>query len=286
MANLDKIQKCINQIPVLLQQVENPKLLFQKDEKCSIVTSLYSAEEMKELNDRIDTWIAITTAIIKKEFGDSDPGLLAICNRLGEPILSYNYKAEITRRFQKTKDDLEMLLSVVREEDKVIPESKLRKVFISHKEEDKEYAHALVRLVNFIIGPDGDKIFCSSIPGYGIKPSRNILEELKFQFQNYEIYMIIIHSPRYYNSAICLNEMGAAWALGTKFCSFMTKDCSYDLMKGVINNESICININDDKETLNSHLNDFKNDLIDFFGAEPVNENKWETERKHFTDEV
>ena len=160
------------------------------------------------------------------------------------------------------------------------------KVFISHKKEDQNYADALISLINFIIGADGDKLFCSSIPGYGIKLSHDIMDDLKAQFDNYEIYMIIIHSPRYYQSAVCLNEMGASWVLGTKFCSFMTKDCSYDHMHGVVNCNTICINLNDELSTINSHLNDFKNDLISFFGLDVRDENKWENARGRFIKEV
>lgn len=159
-------------------------------------------------------------------------------------------------------------------------------MFISHKKEDKAYADALVSLINFIVGSDGDKIFCSSIPGYGIKQSHGIMNEMKAQFDNHEIFMVVIHSPRYYQSAICLNEMGAAWVLGTKFSSFMTKDCEYSHMKGVINKEQICINLKDEPGTLNAHLNDFKNDLISIFKAGHLDENKWENARERFVNEV
>lgn len=163
---------------------------------------------------------------------------------------------------------------------------KTPKVFISHKKEDQAYADALVNLINFILGADGQKIFCSSVPGYGIRLSGDILDELKAQFDNHEIFMVIIHSPRYYKSAICLNEMGASWALGTKFSSFMTKDCKYEHMHGVIGKEKICVNLNDDEKTLNAHLNDFKDDLIAFFGVDAVDQNKWENARGRFVNEV
>lgn len=164
--------------------------------------------------------------------------------------------------------------------------SKPPKVFISHKKEDKAYADALVNLINFILGADGDKIFCSSIPGYGIRQSKDILEELKRQFDQYEVYMVIIHSPRYYQSAICLNEMGASWALGTKFSSFLTNDCKLEHLHGVINAEKICIDLNDDPDTLNCHLNEFKDDIITFFNAKPIDQNKWENARSRFVKEV
>ena len=160
------------------------------------------------------------------------------------------------------------------------------KVFISHKKEDKAFADALVSMINFIIGSSGDKVFCSSIPGYGIRQSKDIFEELKAQFDNHDIFMVIIHSPRYYKSVVCLNEMGASWVLGTKFSSFMTKDCSYELLQGVIGSDDICINLNDELGMLNSHLNDFKNDLLAFFGASAIDENKWEHARNRFINEV
>jgi len=163
---------------------------------------------------------------------------------------------------------------------------KAPKVFISHKKEDKAYADALVNLINFIIGADGDKIFCSSVQGYGIKQSRDIMDELKAQFDNYEVFMIIIHSPRYYQSAVCLNEMGAAWVMGSQFSSFLTTDCKTEHMRGVINKEKIFIDPNDDPDMLEAHLNDFKNDLLEFFGKGAIDENKWANARKRFVNEV
>ena len=179
--------------------------------------------------------------------------------------------------------------SVMQEEttNKVISNNnKPPKVFISHKKEDKAYADALVNLIYFILGADGDKIFCSSISGCGIGQSKDILEELKRQFDQYDVYMVIIHSPRYYQSAICLNEMGASWVLGTKFSSFLTNDCKLEHLHGVINAEKICIDLNDDVDMLNCHLNEFKDDLIAFFNANAVDQNKWENARNRFVNEV
>lgn len=168
-----------------------------------------------------------------------------------------------------------------------IVKNKLPKVFISHKQEDKEFAEALIELIEFVIGADGDKVFCSSAFGYGIKQSHDIREALKKQFDENEIFMVIIHSPRYYQSAICLNEMGASWVLGTTFASFMTKDCKYSDLKGVINNSRICININEDD--FKAHLNEFKEDLISFFYPDTgrkIDESKWENARSKFVNKV
>lgn len=164
--------------------------------------------------------------------------------------------------------------------------SKPPKIFISHKTEDAVYSDALINLINFVIGSDGDKVFCSSVQGYGIRQACDIMEELRSQFVNNEIFMIIIHSPKYYKSAICMNEMGAAWALGSRFCSFLTKDCKPEQMQGVVGKERIYIDPNGDADMLNAHLNDFKNDLVSFFHCETPDENKWENARNRFVREV
>lgn len=261
------------------------------------VPAISYEDSMERARDRVNQWFRVTQAIIAEERSESDinyiefksrgekacwgwedlPNALIRKIRSGQSIL--NTLIEIETVKQQTKAD--------KKEIKEVPEARKKpKVFISHKQEDKPFADALVSLINFIIGPHGDKVFCSSIPGYGIRQSRDIIDDLKAQFDEHNIFMVIIHSPRYYNSTICLNEMGASWILGTKFSSFMTKDCTYGLLNGVIGKEKICININEERGTLNAHLNDFKNDLLSFFGLGAIDENKWEHARDRFIKEV
>lgn len=158
------------------------------------------------------------------------------------------------------------------------------KLFISHKSEDLPFVKELVRMLEFIVGSDGDKIFCSSISGYDIKPGHEILSGLKRQFDEHDIYFIVVHSPRYYHSPICLNEMGAAWVLGTRFCSLLTSDCSYNMLKGAIDNRYISIKVNDEQETVVSKLNYFKDDLLEIFSIEKFNNNRWENVRNEFIE--
>lgn len=254
-------------------------------------------DSMERARDRVNQWFRVTEAIIAEERSENDvnykefksrgekscwgwedlPNFLIRKIRSGQSILRTIIEIETVKQYSQ----------VDKKETKGVSVSmKTPKVFISHKQEDKSFADALVTLINFIVGPSGDKVFCSSIPGYGIRQSRDIIDDLKAQFDNHNIFMVIIHSPRYYNSTICLNEMGASWILGTKFSSFMTKDCTYDLLNGVIGKEKICININEERGMLNAHLNDFKNDLLSFFGVGSIDENKWEHARDRFVKEV
>ncbi len=253
----------------------------------------YSKATIKLLEQQIDEWQIKTKAILAGCFGSNSEHKFAFERTIVECRMYYDAKEELE---QEMKNGCNALSAIIDEEtirDNLATSINVKtttekppKVFISHKKEDDAYAQALVNLINFIIGADGDKVFCSSIPGYGIKPSRDIMDEVKAQFDKNDVFMVIIHSPRYYQSAICLNEMGASWVLGTKFASFMTRDCDYKHMCGVINHEKICINPNNEAEMLNAHLNDFKNDLLSHFGLGGVDENKWENARQQFVDAV
>lgn len=256
----------------------------------------YDEIQERDFTSAKKKWVVLVKEYLKQSFDNPDNDYLASFSRAGVSLVVVpggdyiqEEKDEITAKVEYLEALVEMLpiLPSSLVEDSYMAQSKSPKVFISHKKEDKAYADALVNLINNILGPEGDKIFCSSIPGYGIKQSRVIIDELKAQFDQFDVFMVIIHSPRYYKSTICLNEMGASWVLGTQFSSFLTKDFTPSQMKGVIGNDSIVIDLNDDQDVLNAHLNDFKNDLLSFFKSEQqIDENKWETVRSRFVKEV
>ena len=105
----------------------------------------------------------------------------------------------------------------------VTPVVKTPMVFISHSSKDIEFVEALVTLFESL-GFDDKTLFCSSIPDYWIGLSKDIFASLRQLFTDHELFVIFIQSPRYYESAVSLNEMGAAWVLQTDYCSILTKD--------------------------------------------------------------
>ncbi len=255
---------------------------------------LYDAQSVRPVANEVNTWLAETLEILRTVYGEDSRQQADFQRKYRDQDQYTDFKEDVQTDLDHCKSYLEALFSVelrkqgAAEEEKEPQQQKIKapKVFISHKKEDKAYADALVNMIERIVGSDGDKIFCSSVQGYGIRQSRDIMDKLKAQFDEYEIFMIIIHSPRYYQSAVCLNEMGAAWVMGSQFSSFLTTDCRAEHLRGVINNEKIFIDPNDDPDMLEAHLNDFKNDLLAFFGKDPIDENKWANARKRFVNEV
>lgn len=161
--------------------------------------------------------------------------------------------------------------------------TKKKKIFISHSSADQKFAEALIDLLN-TMGLGQEEIFCSSIPGYWIGNGKNFLDEIKTHFVNYDLFVIFIHSPRFYNSHVSLNEMGAAWVLQSEYCSFLTNDMEYDQMDAVVTSHEIAIKVN--TKEAKSRLNDWKIRVLDWFGKSDINANIWERKRNSFLETV
>lgn len=156
-------------------------------------------------------------------------------------------------------------------------------VFISHSSKDKEFAEALVDLLESI-GLDKDTLFCSSVAGYGLDLSDDIFETLRNLFLNHDLFMIFIHSPRYYKSAVSLNEMGAAWALRKGFCSILTSDMEFSGLIAVVNDRTIAIKVNEKEAKY--RLNELYDKLKDIFNLTSLEMTKWERKRDNFLRSV
>ena len=86
-------------------------------------------------------------------------------------------------------------------------------IFISHSSKNKDQVAKIADLLRSInLSPRRD-IFCSSLPGYGIPNGANIFDFLRERFLNYDLHIIFVHSPEYYESPVSLNEMGPALLL-------------------------------------------------------------------------
>lgn len=156
-------------------------------------------------------------------------------------------------------------------------------VFISHSSKDKAFVEELVELLESI-GFDESNLFCSSVDGYGIELGEDIFDTLKKLFYEHELFVIFVHSPRYYESPVSLNEMGAAWVLKTNFYSFLTQDMQFDRMKGVVNSDKVAIKV--DAEDAKARLNELKDILCAAFNFESISHTKWERKRDRFLKKV
>lgn len=190
----------------------------------------------------------------------------------------------LINNFHKIYSIYNLLMNQAENEMKHVANSqKTPMIFISHSSKDKAFVEALVELLESL-GFDEKTLFCSSVDGYGIGLGDNVFKTLKNLFLEHNLYVLFIHSPRYYESAVSLNEMGAAWVLKTNYFSFLTKDMSFQKMNGVVNSSDIAIKV--DADDAKARLNELKDKLLVAFGLEEISQTKWERKRNKFLESV
>ena len=163
--------------------------------------------------------------------------------------------------------------------------NKTPKVFISHSSKDKQHVELIVQLLREM-GLNQNMVFCSSVPGYDIGLSQDIFQTLLNMFNEHELFMIFVHSNNYYASAVSLNEMGAAWALKSKFCSFLLPEFEFANMKGVVNSSTISIKMDMERRDVQNRLNQLYDEIASFFEIERNASIVWENARNVFIDKM
>lgn len=122
-------------------------------------------------------------------------------------------------------------------------------IFISHSSKDREYGEILINELRSV-GLREEQIKFSSNDEYGIE-SGNILDKIKMYIRQ-NAYMIYLVSDNYFESPICLNEMGAAWILNNKYQVIGVPGFKLDnqfLKRSVVKNDEIAFNL-DNKERM------------------------------------
>lgn len=249
----------------------------------------YISEDIEQCRKAIEKWQFTSKDILIDAFGESHRYVLTFADTISKKNSGFNFQREFISEvnqgmsvLESVQESLQMGIGLDKKEE-MNASAKNPMIFISHSSKDKPFVEALVSLLEDI-GFDKSNLFCSSVDGYGIALSKDIFETLRSLFNEHNLYVIFIHSPRYYKSAVSLNEMGAAWVLKTDFCSFLTADMDFNKMSGVVNGSSIAIKV--DTEDVPSRLSELKNLLIQMFSLPLIDETKWERKRNMFLKQV
>ena len=252
----------------------------------------YEETQINAAKNKLKQWQNVILDIMKSYYqSDNNENYKRFQETIVRVKAGFNFKNELSIEYTNGITILKGILEIIDllETDdsdnthEKISMHKKRKIFISHSSADKKFAEALVDLLN-VMGLGQEDIFCSSVPGYWIGNGRNFLDEIKTHFVNYDLFVIFIHSPRFYNSHISLNEMGAAWVLQSEYCSFLTNDMEYDQMDAVVTSHEIAIKVNTNEAK--SRLNDWKKRILYWFSKSDIDANIWERSRDKFLNEV
>lgn len=153
------------------------------------------------------------------------------------------------------------------------------KVFISHSSKDREILEELIEILE-TIGLTSDQIFCTSFDGYGIGYGENFLERIKTELDS-NIVVLFLITNNFFESPICLCEMGATWIKANEHIPILVPPFSFDKMKGVIPLTQ-GFHINDSLK-----LNLFKEKLeSDFEIANKLEQTTWERKRNRIIERM
>ena len=222
--------------------------------------------------------------ISMKHIADANVGRNAVFVYSRADVLKDNrYSKDITRDvMEQTQHYIKHVKGESKEEKEKVKKPLL---FISHSSANENIATNLVQLLR-TLGFNNKNLFCSSVPGYDIKEGEDIYDTLASKFQDYNIFVIFLLSSEYYQSAACLNEMGATWVLKANYSTIVCPGFSIPEIKGAINPSKMAVVLGDNKR-VNGKLNNLKDRLIDFFGLPEVEDDTiWENDRNKFIESM
>ena len=157
-------------------------------------------------------------------------------------------------------------------------------LFISHADKDSEIVSYFVDLL-YAIGLKEKNMFCSSRTELDVPIRENIYDYLRNLLDSDTVIPIFMLSDNYYESAACLNEMGAVWMKQQSYFTFLLPNFEFKQIKGAINPNNKGIKLDCDISTLKGELTNFKDEICKIFDTE-ISANRWEKERDDFINKL
>lgn len=261
------------------------KLLIEQQEKGKVLLSLISSmheskndygdgmamfggedlyyvpeDELNSFLDKFEGWRSYVSELLKSQFGKDDQFVYDWDSNIGtyiskrEPILpqlkkKVNKGVSLIDSFLERLDihfhDDEYMEKALKQSDMV----KSPKVFISHSSGDKDLILSFIKRVLVLgLGLPKDDIVFTSDENYGIEPGGDIPQYIKRNIAHANVVLIMV-SHGYKKSEVCLNEMGAAWALDRNIIQVLLPDADFDDLGWVINLKK-AIRLNEKKQLI------------------------------------
>ncbi len=247
----------------ILFPLEGEKLLsvseFFDEIKSNGITVLNESKKIDNKFERHILYIASKRLIINPD-GFSDLKSLGITIGLGGDIVLIGDKYLMANK------------QIINEGGSSQNTKGVRKVFISHASRDSDIVEELIDVLE-TIGLESEQIFCTSFEGYGIDLGENFLDKIRGELES-ESLVIFLLSRNFYQSPVCLCEMGATWVLSKEHIPVLIPPLDYSDVEGVIP-LSQGMKINDPLK-----MNSLKAKIENLFNlSTPLNSSTWERKR-------
>lgn len=195
---------------------------------------LVSEPNSRETIEAYHKWHEESCVVFGRYFDDSCKeyvNFTSVNNDVNGYGLSGNYQ-RIRKDFCVLVDKLERGdIGSERHAIKQIPapiSSSKKKIFISHASKDKELVGKFVDSIFLLgMGVDSEIIAYTSREETGVPAGESIPQFIQDNIACADIVLLMI-SDNYKNSEVCLNEMGAAWALNKHIIQTLLPNTSFD----------------------------------------------------------
>lgn len=264
---ISKLRELLDEIEKLKQYSADSEVFKKWREKCKFILSVSFGKKSDEYMEfeTISFWSMVAVSDIYR-------------NKTLETEAYHTGLTDAKVKLEVMIDKLNYSKSI---QEKATDKNTIEKIFISHASIDKEYTDLLVELLHNIgIPKNSNKIFYSSKDGYGIPLGKSIYNYLRDEL-NKDVMVIFVLSNNYYNSVPCLHEMGATWVNSKKYYTVLLPFFEFKEIKGAIDPMEISFKINDRYK-----LNEFKNNIIELFNLEKLDDTIWEQDREKFLEKI
>lgn len=197
----------------------------------------YVSQDVDRCRGKINRWQLTTRDILIRGYGESHRYVKMFEDTFTNKDTGFNFQREFEIEVNNGISVLESiseLLSLEKEglttHDEKIEKyvSGSPKIFISHSSKDKDIIKMFVENVLLVgLGLPVKDIAFTSEEAFGVEPGESIANYIKHNIACSCIVLIML-SDNYKSSEVCLNEMGATWALHKKCVSVLLPGTGFD----------------------------------------------------------
>ena len=200
----------------------------------TVLSMHYDEKITRPLAEDVDGWEVETTEILRTLFGENARRVAEFQGYVSNKNRYFDFRKDIQSELKKCISYLRSLVRVGEMKQRMPLQNNGKsqvgnapKIFISHSSLDKEIISSFVeKVLRLGLGLDNKDIAYTSEECMGVEPGVNIARYIKEDIKDASVVLLMV-SPNYKKSEVCLNEMGAAWALERKCISVVLPDSDF-----------------------------------------------------------
>lgn len=191
-------------------------------------------DNSREAINAYHSWYNKTVAVCNSAFGSDNPEVRefrAVDNSGNGHALKRNFHA-LGGCYAILMDNLKMNLqtdtdNVIQANSVVSTESHTPLIFISHAGNDSSIIKVFIDwILKHFIGLRDENIVCTSFEANTLQVGSDIQQYIKDKIESADIVLSMV-SQNYKNSEVCMNEVGAAWALQKTIMQIVLPDSDF-----------------------------------------------------------